>query len=142
MQELSPDYLAEIGRQLSTLSAFLGGFAIAFLGTVLGFGKPHPQAGRVAGSAAVAAAAFAVAVMAFTSLIIVLHPMAPANIKQTTNTSLARVVAILSFLVGIYALLLSLGMSGWIRSSRLGWLTTIVAALAALLTTLLFVQVG
>lgn len=135
MTELPPDYLAQIGQQLATLSAFLAGFAIAFIGVVLTVPKPNPTAGWVAGSAAIAAASFALSVVASTMIALVLHPAAPATIKQTAHLQSARIVVGLGFIIGVYSLVTSLGLSGWIRSRALGWLTTSVAVVAASLIT-------
>lgn len=139
MTELPPDYLAQIGQQLATLSAFLAGFAIAFIGLVLTIPKPNPTAGWVAGSAATAAAAFALSVVGWTMIAIVLHPAAPVLIKQTAHLQSARIVGGLGFIIGIYSLVISLGLSGWIRSRALGWLTTTIAIVAASLMTWLIV---
>lgn len=134
MQHLAPEYLAEIARQLGSLSAFLGGFAAAFFGTLLGHNSSHRVAGWAIGSAALASAAFIVAVVACTKLIVVLHPNAPVNVVAA-GVGAARVLAVLGFLVGTYALLLSLACSGWLRSRRTGLFCSLLAGGAALLIT-------
>jgi hypothetical protein len=136
MPPLAPEYLAEIGRQLAGLSAFLGGFAAAFLGTMLTLSSARRVVGWAAGGAAVAAAAFAVAVVAATSLAIALHPLAPAGAaSRRADTAAARGIAGVSFMLGMYALLVTLALSGWVRSRRLGLVTTVAASLAALAAT-------
>lgn len=135
MTQLPPEYLAQIGQQLATLSAFLAGFAIAFIGVVLTVPKPNPTAGWVAGSAAIAAAAFALSVVASTMISIVLHPASPAHIKQSAHLQSARIIGGLGFIIGIYSLVTTLGLSGWIRSRALGWLTTTIGLVAASLIT-------
>lgn len=70
----------------------MAGLATAFIGIVLTIPKPNPTAGWVAGSAATAAAAFALSVVAWPMIAIVLHPAAPAFIKQTAHLQSARVV--------------------------------------------------
>jgi hypothetical protein len=135
MQTLSPEYLAEIGRQLAFLSAFLGGFAATFLGTLLTAAPGRRQACWAAGSAAVAAAAFVVTVISATALAIVLNPGAPAGMSSAAAITRARGIAGLSFIVGIYSMLLSLGLSGWIRSRALGMTTSISSFLAGVIAT-------
>jgi hypothetical protein len=135
MQPLAPEYLAEIGRQLAALSAFLGGFAAAFLGTLLALQSPRRQVGWAAGAAAVAAAAFTVAVVAATMLAVVLHPAAPGVRNRAAEAGVARVITGLAFFVGLYALLAALGLSGWARSRRLGLVTGSVAGVAAVIAT-------
>ena len=135
MQPLAPEYLAEIGRQLASLSAFLGGFAAAFLGTLLALQTPARQVSWAAGAAAVASAAFTVAVVAATMLAVVLHPSAPGPQSRAAEAGTARVVAALAFCIGMYALLVALGLSGWARSRRLGLVTSCVAVAAAIVAT-------
>ncbi|MGI4735464.1 MAG: hypothetical protein ACRYG7_09815 [Janthinobacterium lividum] len=133
MQTLSPQYLAEIARQISSLSAFLGGFAVAFFGMLLSHNSPRRTTSWAIASAAVAAMAFIIAVVACTKLVVVLHPQAPTSIAL--NGGAARVLAVLGFVLGAYTLLLSIGLSGWLRSRRMGLVTSGMAIGAGLLVT-------
>jgi hypothetical protein len=135
MQPLAPEYLSEIGRQLATLSAFLGGFAAAFLGTLLALPSPRREVGWAAGAAALAAAAFTVAVVAATMLSVVLHPAAPRPASRAAEAGVARVIVGLAFFLGLYSLLVALGLSGWARSRRLGIVTGWIAGVAAVVAT-------
>lgn len=137
MQPLPPEYLAEIARQIGSLSAFLGGFAAAFFGTLLALDSPRRTASWAMASAAFAAMAFVVAVVASTKLVVVLHPQAPAHLPPGNA---ARVLVGLGFLLGTYALLLSIGLSGWLRSRRMGLVTSGLAVGAGLLITGLVVS--
>lgn len=129
VQALPSDYLLEIARQLAFLSAFLGGFAATFLATLLVAGPADRMAGWTIGSAATAACAFIVAVIVSVTLTIVLHPSVPANVVAGSSVNAARVASTLSFGVGVYALLLSVGLSGWIRSPRSGRVTSLAAGI-------------
>jgi hypothetical protein len=132
MQELAPEYLSEIARQIGSLSAFLGGFAAAFLGTLLALNAPQRVAGWAIAGAAFSALAFVVAVVACTMLVVVLHPQAPAN-AAGQGVGACRVLGLLGFMLGAYALLCSIGLSGWLRSRRTGLLTSGLAGAAGLL---------
>ncbi|RTQ53749.1 hypothetical protein EJV47_03170 [Hymenobacter gummosus] len=136
MQNLSPEHLAEIARQLGSISAFLGGFAAAFLGTLLTQNTPQRVLRWAVASAAVSSVAFIVTVVAMTKLVMVLHPQAPANVAKGGIMG-ARVAGMLCFLLGTYTLMASIGLSGWLRSRRMGLVTSALAGLGALLITLL-----
>ncbi|MFD2933909.1 hypothetical protein [Spirosoma flavum] len=138
MQTLRPEYLAEIARQIGSLSAFLGGFAAAFFGTLLALNSPQRTISWALVSAAFASMAFVVAVVACTNLVIILHPQAPTSIAPESGG--ARVLAVLGFLLGAYALLLSIGLSGWLRSRRMGVVTSGLATGAGLLVTWLVIS--
>lgn len=135
MYELAPAYLVELARQTAFLSAFLGGFAGILLQMLL----PTPGHGRVvataAGFAAAAGVAFIVALTASTMLTAVLHPDAPAFVADSRGVATARIVSTGMFLLGLYALLASLGLSGWIRSRATGLTTSLCAGVGVVFVT-------
>ncbi|WGM40308.1 hypothetical protein [Caulobacter sp. NIBR1757] len=142
MQSLAPAYLSALATQLGGLSAFLGGFAATFLGTLLALGGRRRRTTGVAiGFAAAASAAFIVCVVASTALVAVLHPEAP-QAARAIGTDGARVLLTLSFVLGLYTLLASLGLSGWSRSRSTGLTTSIAAGVGAVLATGLVLAMG
>lgn len=135
MQTLPLDYLAEIARQIAFLSAFLGGFAATFLATMLAGNSPKRVAGWTIGCIAFSASGFVIAVIASVMLAVVLNPNAPSNVATGSSVAHARVISTLAFALGIYALLLGLGISGWIRSRRTGIATSLAAILGGVVVT-------
>jgi small-conductance mechanosensitive channel len=135
MQTLPLDYLAEIARQIAFLSAFLGGFAATSLATLVVANCPKRVVGWTIGCVAFSASGFVIAVIASVMLAVVLHPNAPSNVAASSSVTHARVVSVLAFALGIYALLLSLGMSGWIHSRRTGIATSLAAILGGVVVT-------
>ena len=137
MPLVNADFLAEMGRQFAFLSAFLGGFAATFLGILLQSSSPQRRVGWAAGAAAVASASFILAVISGTLLAVVLHPGAPQNIAKPTFLPQVRILLFVTFALGIYSILLSLGLSGWIRSRQLGIVTSVAALISAVIVSLL-----
>jgi len=135
VQALPLDYLAEIARQIAFLSAFLGGFAATFLATLLAANSPKRVAGWTIGCVAFSASWFVIAVIASVMLAVVLHPNAPSNVAASSSVTHARVTSALAFTFGIYALLIGMGMSGWIRSRRTGIATLLAAILGGIVVT-------
>lgn len=133
MQTLSNSYLAEISRQLAFLSAFLGGFSATFMATLLVVASSKRVASWVVGSAATAACSFVVAVIAAVMLTIVLHPDVPSNVASDASTGTARIVSTLGFAIGAISLLVSVGLSGWVRSRQTGIATSAVSAISLVL---------
>jgi hypothetical protein len=137
MQSVSAEFLAEMGRQIAFLSAFLGGFAATFLGILLQSPSSRRHVGWAAGAAAVASASFILAVISGTLLAVVLHPGAPPGIAKPTFLPQVRILILITFAFGIYSTLLSLGLSGWIRSRQLGIVTSVAALISAVIVSLL-----
>jgi len=133
MQTLPPEYLSELARQFSFLSAFLGGFAATFFVTLLVADSPKRCADWSLRCAATATSSFVVSAVSFVMLLMVLNPEVPANVRSASSIDHARVVGFLGFMLGVYALLASVGISGWIRSRRLGLVTSISAGVGVVL---------
>lgn len=127
------EFLGEIARQLASVSAFLGGFAATFLGILLQSQSPRRHVGWAAGAAAVASASFMIAVIVGTLVALVVNPSAPQGFATPEFLPWARQVLLISFALGIYTNLLSLGLSGWIRSRSLGLITSIAALLSGVI---------
>jgi hypothetical protein len=137
MQPLNAEFLGETGRQIAFLSAFLGGFAATFLGILLQSPNSRRHVGWAAGAAAVASASFIVAVVSGSLLGLVVHPGAPPALANPTLLPPLRILIFITFIVGIYSSLLSLGLSGWIRSRQLGIVTSVAAFVSAVIMLLL-----
>lgn len=140
MPELDPRYLADLAGQIGSLSAFLGGFAATFLGTLLALSQKGRAAGWAIGAAVLSSVAFIVAVVASTMLVAAYNEHAPAMVRQVVPVAGAQSLMAKCFVVGLFALLASLACSGWPRSRRAGWTTTIIAALGMILVGWLIVQ--
>lgn len=121
--------MIELARQIAFLGAFLGGFAATFLATLLVVDSSKRVVGWVVGFAATAACSFVVAAVASVMLTIVLHPDVPVNVRSEASIDTARIVSVLGFGAGVTALLLSVGLSGWVRSRQSGIATSVVAAI-------------
>ena len=130
---MKPEFTSEIVKQIASMSAILGGFAATFLGVLLQSSDSRRHVGWAAGSAAIAAASFIIAVIAGTLLGLVLNPEAPQGFATPSFNPWATRVLFVSFAIGIYANLLSLGLSGWIRSRTLGIVTSVAAIIAAVI---------
>ena len=72
-----------------------------------------------------------IAVIAGTLVGLVLNPGAPQGFAAPEFLPWARRILFISFALGIYSNLLSLGLSGWIRSRPLGLVTSIAAFISA-----------
>jgi vacuolar-type H+-ATPase subunit I/STV1 len=136
MEALSPAYLTSLAAQLGSLSAFLGGFAATFLGTLLASRIEGRIASLSIGFAVGSSVSFIVCVVASTALVTLLHPDAPIAAGEVAAGQ-ARVLLALSFFLGLYALLVSLALSGWTRSRGTGLATSVIASIGIVLVTMM-----
>ena len=123
--------MIEFFRQFAFVGALLGGFSLAFFGTLLDADRTHRAVGPAAALALASSSCFLIVTLGNTFAASV---MADDQMRNRLKSSIAGQMGPLSmlFLLGILLLLGSFGTSGWIRSRRLGW-TTSVTAIATLL---------
>jgi hypothetical protein len=145
-----PELLADLLRQLAFISALVGGFAFAFVGVLL----VAPQRGRVvswtAGISMAASAGLVVCALGWSlgaSVLMIATSMDAGADKAAMSASLNNMHLRLSlvFVMSIALFLISLGLSGWIRSRALGVASTCIAVLAAIASALVlfpFIYVG
>ncbi|MBN8551310.1 MAG: hypothetical protein J0L52_00265 [Caulobacterales bacterium] len=131
MELLSPAYMSTLAAQIGTMSAFLGGFSATFLGTLLALQAKGRLASWAIGCAATSSVAFIVAVVGSTGMMAGLHPDAPREVLPDLGG--VQLAMGLAFAVGLYSLLISLGLSGWSRSRAVGLTTSILAGLGVLM---------
>lgn len=140
MDKLNPAYLAEIARQIGFISAFLGGVSATFMVALLAMDVQSRIARWAIVSAAASSISFIVAVVASTLLVVILHPDAPMGAANMTSLNKGRVLFFLGFTGGMYLLLACIGSAGWLRSRRMGQVTTSLATIGAALITLTIVN--
>jgi len=133
MDPLSSDYLAELGRQFAAIAAFLGGFSITFFGTLLAIKNDSRCKDWALGTAAFAAGAFTVTVVAVTMLITSLHPNAPTYLKNSEALTRGRIVTAGALILGTVSLLSSLALSGWLHSRAIGIITSAIGFFSTIL---------
>ncbi len=110
--ELTTHYLNELASQMLTISSLLGGFSIAIISNFLISDLDTKYSNRVLKVSILAASFFILSIFGASGMVLI--------------TTL--------FMCGIFSLILMLGMSGWMKSKKLGIYTTIVSALTFILT--------
>jgi hypothetical protein len=127
------EWLRELFGQLAFVSSVLGGFAVAFLGTLLTIETDRRITRWTMGAAAISAVAFvAAAVIAAMSVAEAVRTRAEdvAGLGSAGGAYVATALA--AFGAGFLGLMLSVALSGWIKSRSLGLVTSGAAALCLL----------
>lgn len=128
---MAPEYLGELARQFGFLSAFLGGVAATFVAQLLTLNSPRKAVAWTLVLAAAAAVAFIVSVLGSTLTVAAVHPQAPEGLKPYASDPLVRATGSLSMVLGLYLLLATVGLAGWVRSRKAGIATTALAITGA-----------
>ena len=142
MQEIPPGYIAELYRQTSFLSAVLGGFSIAFLGALLTFNIEKKSINKTIWVSAIAAtllivSTFASVVVLLDEVRLGLSSLALTDWPKSTFTS--KMIADFFFLIGTYALLVTIGLSGNIRDKKTGIITAVIACTGIVFLTIVVI---
>lgn len=131
MAELTPSYIIAVAEQLSFVSAFLGGISATILVTIVVFTSPKKSVSWIVSTSTLAATSLLIAVVASWRLIILMHPELPVSVESTL-VNLLWAGMLVGYGIGFFSLLVSIGLSGWLRSKKTGIITSSIAAVAVL----------
>ena len=128
-QKLEASYVIAVAEQLSFVSAFLGGVSATILFSVIIFSSEKRIVAFVVAASTLSACSLLVSVISGWRLIIGLHPDLPFK-PDPEKINLLWNSLIAGYGLGVNSLILSIGLSGWIRSRRTGLVTSTIAAVA------------
>lgn len=131
MAEINPSYIVAVAEQLSFVCAFLAGVSITILVTIVVFTSQKKSVSWIVASAAIAACSLLIAVIASWRLIIITHPELPMAVEPSVIKVLWSSM-LLGYGAGFLNLLISIGLSGWLRSKKTGIITSSIAFVAVL----------
>jgi hypothetical protein len=121
--------MLELFRQLAFINAILGGFAITFLSVLLTASSVHRVVDWIVGVTAAAAACFVLSALGATFSAVIASETKSGRLPGEV-AALHEPMSLL-FLAGTTLLFTALGLSGWLRSRRLG-VATVTIAMAAI----------
>jgi len=123
--------VAETYRQLAFVSSVLGGFAFLFFAAILPTPATHKSAGWAAGAALASAIGLLTVTLGATFSAAALADLPLGAASPPAIAGHHRALSLL-FLGSLYLLLVSFGVSGFIRSRQMGRLTVALAVAGAL----------
>lgn len=120
--------LVERTQQLILLSAFLGGFSATFLAAILTIEAKKKVTDWIVCISAASSCCFIVAAVTNIALVNGLQ------IEESLETlSRLKIISSLGMISGIFALLICIGLSGWIRSRKIGLVTASFSLIATII---------
>lgn len=134
MPELNSNYAIAAAEQMSLVGVFLGGVSVTILVTIVVFSSSSKSVNWIVGSSALAACSLLISVIASLRLVVALHPDLPdAFAADSSQIWVLWSTMIIAYGIGVMSLIASIGLSGWLKSQKTGWLTSAIAG-----TTMLF----
>jgi hypothetical protein len=130
---LTPDSFAEICKQGAFISALVAGFSFAFLGTLLISSDRKKITDWIIGFSIITIAGLLICSLAWTFCASRMA-LYLANDRQVIPEVILGFHRTLSFIfiLSFFFFLVTLGLSGWIRSKRLGIISATVSTIALL----------
>ncbi|WP_414828215.1 hypothetical protein [Alteromonas sp. H39] len=135
------ELVADLYRQIAFSAAILGGFAMTYLSTLItAAGKRARVLPFTIGAMAVAATLLVVATLGATLLLMSVQQLSLTFQFDRWPEALVRSkwIAELSFFTGLLALMAGIGLSGFIKSRNVGYLTAGSAIFGLLLLSFVF----
>lgn len=130
--ELQPEYLNKIANQLIVISSLLSGFSIAVLANLLVTKSTGKIANYILKVTTIAASCFLVTVFAMTKIVMMTTDGYPLKMENG-DMEFPKIIGFLTFMLGIIALSVLIGLSGWTKSKSTGIFTTVIGALTLIM---------
>lgn len=129
---LTPESYAEICKQLAFISALLAGFSFAFIGVLLTHESDKRIINWVIGFSISAIAGFLVCALAWTLSASRMAIYGEMSIRElpVMFINMHRILSV-TFILCFFLFVITLGLSGWIRSRLLGIISSIIALFSA-----------
>ena len=132
MMELPNDYLNALAQHFIFISAFLGGFSAALLGTVIVSEIKTKYSQIMVVSSALAAMCFVVTVFGMTGILFQTTEGYPLVIDSQGLVEL-RLISMLSMVIGLLSFTVCIASSGWMISKKIGLFTSAMGIIAFIL---------
>jgi hypothetical protein len=132
MIDLPIEYFRILADQIVFISVFLGGISATILGTLIVAKNDSRIIKIMILVLSLAAFSFIVAVLGMNKVLMIIAPDSP---YKNPNELLfyPRLVGGLSFYIGIFSLLAVISLSGWLKSKKIGIITTSIGILSGIL---------
>ena len=140
--EMTLEYWNELGKQTLLITSLLSGFSITVVANLLVSDKNDKLTNRILKSATLSAGCFLVSVFAMVNIIMTTTPGGYIKNVSIDDFHMARVIGMLTFMIGLLSLSVMIALSGWTKSKKVGIYTTAIGILTLLLIFATMVRFG
>lgn len=131
--EITLEYWNALANQTILISSLLSGFSITVVANLLVSDKNDKLTNRILKSATLSAGCFLVSVFAMIQISMITTPGGYMKNVVADDFLIARIIGMITFMVGLFSLTVMISLSGWTKSKKIGIFTTIVGILTLVL---------
>ena len=131
--EITLEYWNELAKQTLLVSSLISGFSIAIVSNLLVSDKNDKLTNRILKTATLSAGCFLVTVFAMVHIVMATTPGGYVQNVSVDDFLTARIIGMVTFMIGLFSLSTMIALSGWTKSKKVGWFTTVVGVLTILL---------
>ena len=132
MKEMSFSYWNELSSQFMFMSSLMCGFSRAIVITLLIHNSSNRVLNIIFKLSVFSALTFLISIFSTTTIKMMTTEGYPLKFVESKFFT-ARVISGLSFFVGVLSIIRVMSLSGWVKSKRTGWLTTVLGIVSLVL---------
>ncbi|MAX78547.1 MAG: hypothetical protein CL843_00025 [Crocinitomicaceae bacterium] len=140
--QITLEYWNELAKQTILISSLLSGFSITVVANLLVSGKNDKLTNRILKSATLSAGCFLVTVFAMVQISMMTTPRGFQEDVTAQDFFLARIIGMLTFMMGLFSLTVMISLSGWTKSKKIGRFTTTIGIVTLVLICITLVRVN
>ena len=140
--EITLEYWNELGKQTLLITSLLSGFSITVVANLLVSDKNDKLNNRILKSATLSAGCFLVSVFAMVNIVMTTTPGGYIKNVSLNDFQIARIVGMLTFMIGLISLSAMIASSGWTKSKKVGRFTSIIGILTLILIFITMTRIG
>ena len=140
--EITLEYWNELGKQTLLITSLLSGFSITVVANLLVSDKNDKLNNRILKSATLSAGCFLVSVFAMVNIVMTTTPGGYIKNVSLNDFQIARILGMLTFMIGLISLSAMIALSGWTKSKKVGRFTSIIGILTLILNFITMTRIG
>lgn len=140
--QITLEYWNELAHQTILVSSLLSGFSITVVASILVSEKKDRLTNRILKFATLSAGCFLVTLFSMVQISMITTRGGFLEDVVANDFVIPRVIGMITFIIGIFSLMIMISLSGWTKSKEVGRFTTIVGVLAFLLILMTMVKVN
>jgi hypothetical protein len=127
------EYWNELAKQTLLITSLLSGFSITVVANILVSDRNDKLINRILKFATLSASCFLITVFAMVHIVMTTTPGGYIKNVSIDDFQMARIIGMLTFMIGLFSLSAMIGLSGWTKSKKVGIFTTAIGILTLIL---------